>query len=115
MAKIDLRNPPNEFPDMVGAKPESPILASFRPFIPARARLHELTPLPLIIGTLLGMIFGASSLYLVLKVGLTVSASIPVAVISITIFRLLSKIKIAPIVVRGILSLVTLAAAGASV
>src|SRR5436190_19167328 len=91
MAKIDLRNPPNEFPDIVGAKPESPILASFRPFIPARARLHELTPLPLIIGTLLGMIFGASSLYLVLKVGLTVSASIPVAVISITIFRLLSK------------------------
>ena len=37
------------------------------------------------------MVFGASSLYLVLKVGLTVSASIPVAVISITIFRLLSK------------------------
>ncbi len=47
--------------------------------------------MPLIIGTLLGMVFGASSLYLVLKVGLTVSASIPVAVISITIFRLLSK------------------------
>src|SRR5216110_2691394 len=91
MAQIDLRNPPNEFPDIVGAKPENPILASFRPFIPARARLRELTPLPLMIGTLLGMIFGASSLYLVLKVGLTVSASIPVAVISITIFRLLSK------------------------
>ena len=48
--------------------------------------------MPLIIGTLLGMVFGASSLYLVLKVGLTVSASIPVAVISITLFRLLSKI-----------------------
>jgi putative OPT family oligopeptide transporter len=85
-------NPPNEFPDIVGPKPENPILASFRPFIPARARLRELTPLPLIIGTLLGMVFGASSLYLVLKVGLTVSASIPVAVISITVFRLLSKI-----------------------
>src|SRR3954465_1849997 len=92
MAQIDPRNPPNEFPDIVGAKPENPILASFRPFIPARARLRELTPLPLIIGTLLGMVFGASSLYLVLKVGLTVSASIPVAVISITIFRLLSKL-----------------------
>ena len=39
-------------------------------------------------GTILGMIFGASSLYLVLKVGLTVSASIPVAVIAITLFRL---------------------------
>src|SRR6188472_3349123 len=91
MAQIDLRNPPNEFPDIVGAKPGNPILASFRPFIPARAQLRELTPLPLIIGTLLGMIFGASSLYLVLKVGLTVSASIPVAVISIAIFRLLSR------------------------
>ncbi len=85
-------NPPNEFPDIVGAHPENPILARFRPFIPPRARLRELTPLPLIIGTLLGMVFGASSLYLVLKVGLTVSASIPVAVISITIFRVLSKL-----------------------
>src|SRR4026209_600440 len=92
MAQIDLRNPPNEFPDIVGTKSENPILASFRPFIPARAQLRELTPIPLIIGTLLGMIFGASSLYLVLKVGLTVSASIPVAVISITLFRLLSKV-----------------------
>jgi putative OPT family oligopeptide transporter len=41
---------------------------------------------------LLGMIFGASSLYLVLKVGLTVSASIPVAVISLTLFRLLGRL-----------------------
>src|SRR5664279_1335385 len=52
-----------------------------------------MTPLPLIIGTLLGMVFGASSLYLVLKVGLTVSASIPVAVLSITCFRFLSWIS----------------------
>ena len=55
--------------------------------------MRELTPLPLIVGTLLGMVFGASSLYLVFKVGLTVSASIPVAVISITLFRLLSKVR----------------------
>ena len=46
----------------------------------------------MILGTLLGIVFGASSLYLVLKTGLTVSASIPVAVISITIFRLLAKL-----------------------
>src|SRR3982074_326472 len=63
-----------------------------RPANPAAGRVGALRPLPLIVGTLLGMVFGASSLYLVLKVGLTVSASIPVAVISITIFRLLSKI-----------------------
>src|SRR5436309_4951634 len=92
MKKIDLRNPPNEMPDIVEYKPENPLAANFKPYISARTRIRELTPVPLIIGTLLGIIFGASSLYLVLKVGLTVSASIPVAVISITVFRLLSKI-----------------------
>jgi putative OPT family oligopeptide transporter len=83
--------PAIEYPDRIGFKPDNPYLETFRPYIPAGVRLRELTPLPLIIGTLLGMVFGASSLYLVLKVGLTVSASIPVAVISITIFRMLSK------------------------
>src|SRR5713226_8448942 len=81
-----------EFPDRVGFKPDNSYLENFRPYIPADVRLRELTPLPLIMGTFLGMVFGASSLYLVLKVGLTVSASIPVAVISITLFRILSKV-----------------------
>src|SRR5271166_2399044 len=53
--------------------------------------MRECTLRAIILGTLLGMVFGASSLYLVLKVGLTVSASIPVAVISLTLFRLWSK------------------------
>src|SRR5438552_10016033 len=92
MKKIDLRNPPNEMPDIVGYKPENPLAANFEPYISARTRMRELTPVPLILGTLLGIISGASSLYLVLKVGLTVSASIPVAVISITLFRLFSKV-----------------------
>lgn len=65
-----------------------------RAYIPAATRLPEFTLRALITGTLLGIVFGASSLYLVLKVGLTVSASIPVAVISITLFRLLSKFKV---------------------
>lgn len=73
----------------------NPFLATFRPYIPASVtNVAELTVLPLIVGTLLGIIFGASSLYLVLKTGLTVSASIPVAVISITLFRILSKARI---------------------
>src|SRR6266852_4164004 len=63
-----------------------------QPFIPDSANLRELTVGPLIVGTVLGIVFGASSLYLVLKVGLTVSASIPVAVIAITLFRVLSKL-----------------------
>ncbi|MBE7515383.1 MAG: oligopeptide transporter, OPT family [Chloracidobacterium sp.] len=71
---------------------KNPFLENFKPYIPDSATLRELTPIPLIVGTVLGIIFGASSLYLVLKVGLTVSASIPVAVVAITLFRLLSKI-----------------------
>src|SRR5258706_1680405 len=71
---------------------KNPFLENFRPYIPSSSTLRELTPFPLIVGTLLGIIFGASSLYLVLKTGLTVSASIPVAVIAITLFRILSKI-----------------------
>ena len=85
----------NEFPDVVGVRAAdsnaNPLLATFRPYIPANTHVRELTILPLIVGTLLGMVFGASSLWLVLKVGLTVSASIPVAVISISLFRLLGK------------------------
>ena len=88
----------NEFPDVVGVQAaksdENPLLATFRPYIPANVHVRELTVLPLVVGTLLGMVFGASSLWLVLKVGLTVSASIPVAVISISLFRLLAKIGV---------------------
>lgn len=64
----------------------------FVPYIAADAHLPEFTVRAVLVGTVLGMIFGASSLYLVLKVGLTVSASIPVAVISLTLFKLLSRV-----------------------
>ncbi len=75
-------------------KPAAPadVESDFEPFIPATARMAELTPRALILGTLLGMVFGASSLYLVLKVGITVSASIPVAVISLAFFRFFSAL-----------------------
>ena len=56
--------------------------------------MRELTVRAVLTGAVLGMIFGASSLYLVLKVGLTVSASIPVAVISLALFRGLSKLGV---------------------
>lgn len=63
----------------------------FTPYIAADTQLPEFTVRAVLVGAVLGMIFGASSLYLVLKVGLTVSASIPVAVISLALFRLLSR------------------------
>ncbi len=63
-----------------------------QPYVPADSRIPEFTPRAILMGVILGMVFGASSLYLVLKVGLTVSASIPVAVIAITLFRLFGKV-----------------------
>ncbi|WP_036166558.1 OPT family oligopeptide transporter [Massilia sp. 9096] len=71
--------------------PYDPHPPAVKPYIPASAQLPEMTLRALVMGTILGMVFGASSLYLVLKVGLTVSASIPVAVIAITLFGLAKK------------------------
>jgi putative OPT family oligopeptide transporter len=71
--------------------PYDPSPAKVQPYIPASAQLPEMTWRALLMGVVLGMVFGASSLYLVLKVGLTVSASIPVAVIAITLFGVAKK------------------------
>jgi putative OPT family oligopeptide transporter len=66
--------------------------AAHRPFVAAERSIAELTLLPLALGTGLGILFGTASLYLALKTGLTVSASIPVAVMSISIFRWISSV-----------------------
>ena len=76
---------PVSIPAATGAVP-------MEPFIAPETALQEFTWRAVIMGTFLGMIFGAASLYLTLKVGLTVSASIPVAVISLTIFRSMSRL-----------------------
>ena len=60
----------------------------FQPYISAAATdVPEFTWSAVVIGTILGIIFAASSMYLVLKVGMTVSASIPIAVLSVSLFR----------------------------
>src|SRR5262245_27748804 len=62
--------------------------SGFQPFVPAsQSDVPEFTFSSVLIGTILGIIFSASSMYLVLKVGMTVSASIPIAVLSISLFR----------------------------
>ncbi len=63
----------------------------FEPFVAASKTMTELTVRAVAIGSVLGIVFAASSVYLGLKVGLTVSASIPVAVLSITLFRWLGR------------------------
>ena len=66
--------------------------AAHQPYVPDEVVLPEFTWSAVLVGAVLGIIFGASSLYLVLKVGMTVSASIPVAVLSITLFRVFSRV-----------------------
>ncbi len=63
-----------------------------QPYVPDDVIIPEFTWPAVLVGAVLGIVFGASSLYLVLKVGMTVSASIPVAVLSITLFRVFSRV-----------------------
>ncbi len=63
----------------------------FTPYVPANVTIPEFKWLPVLLGTVLGVIFGASSLYLLFKAGMTVSASVPIAVLSITLFRVFSR------------------------
>ncbi len=70
---------------------ETKPVEEFKPYVPASESPKEFTIPALITGTMLGLIFAASSLYLVMKVGMTVSASIPVAVVAISLFRAFSK------------------------
>lgn len=66
----------------------------FQPFVPDDSRMPEFTLKSVLVGAAFGIIFGASTVYLALKAGLTVSASIPIAVIAITLGRRFLKTTI---------------------
>ena len=66
----------------------------FKPFVAADSKMAELTVKSILLGSLFGVIFGAATVYLALKAGLTVSASIPIAVIAITLGRRFFKTTI---------------------
>ena len=66
----------------------------FKPFVAADTLMKEFTVKAVLIGCLMGMLFGAATVYLALKAGLTVSASIPIAVIAITLGRRFFKTTI---------------------
>jgi len=68
--------------------------STFKPFISADQQLPELTIKAIIPGIFLGIIFGVATVYLGLKVGLTVSASIPIAVLAISFFKKWGKATI---------------------
>lgn len=62
-------------------------LETFKPFVAPETRMAEFTVKSIVTGAVFGIIFGAATVYLALKAGLTVSASIPIAVIAITLGR----------------------------
>ena len=66
----------------------------FQPYIPANSNVAEFTVKSVLLGAVFGVIFGAATVYLALKAGLTVSASIPIAVLAISIGRKFFKTTI---------------------
>ena len=74
---------------MTTAKPWSSTAppGEFQPYVPAEENLAEFTLRAVVLGSLFGLLFGAVTVYVGLRAGLTVSASIPIAVLSISILR----------------------------
>ena len=66
----------------------------FKPFVAPETKMAEFTVKSVIMGAIFGIIFGAATVYLALKAGLTVSASIPIAVLSILLGKLFLKTTI---------------------
>lgn len=77
--------------ESVEAKIEEP---KFQPYVPANEIRPEFTPRAIIFGGIFGVLFGAVTVYVGLRAGLTVAASIPIAVLSISILRALGKASI---------------------
>src|SRR5579864_6829980 len=69
-------------------------LAEFRPYVDSKERIGEFSLRAVVLGALFGILFGAVSVYVGLRAGLTVSASIPIAVLSISILRAFGRATI---------------------
>src|SRR5438105_11229021 len=68
--------------------------SSFKPFVAPEVKMREFTVKAIVLGSIFGILFGAATVYLALRAGLTVSASIPIAVIAITLGRWVFKTTI---------------------
>jgi putative OPT family oligopeptide transporter len=72
----------------------TPTKPTFKPFVPATETRPELSARALILGAIFGVLFGAVTVYVGLRAGLTVAASIPISVLSISILRAFGKASI---------------------
>ena len=96
----DPSNPPQDAPATQVPSPATPndpptgSGGSAEPYVPASTRLPEITLRAVLLGMILSVVLGAANVYLGLKAGMTVAASIPAAVISMGILRLLKRSNI---------------------
>ena len=68
-------------------RPAAAPVHEFQPYVPDAQAIPEFTPRAVVLGMFFGLIFGAVTVYVGLRAGLTVSASIPIAVLSISLLR----------------------------
>src|SRR5262245_4911918 len=69
----------------------APSGSEFRPYVAPETEIPEFTPKAILLGVFFGILFGAATVYLALRAGLTVSASVPIAVLAIAVFKKLGK------------------------
>jgi len=77
--------------DPAGRADDAQAEPAFRPYVPDDQAPAELTARAVVLGVAFGVVFGARTVYLALKAGLTVSASIPIAVLAISVFKRLGS------------------------
>jgi putative OPT family oligopeptide transporter len=70
---------------------DAPSGSEFRPYVPDDQDIPEFTPKAILLGVFFGILFGAATVYLALRAGLTVSASVPIAVLAIAVFKKIGK------------------------
>jgi putative OPT family oligopeptide transporter len=71
--------------------PDEKPTVEYKPYVPADQEIAEFSPRAVVLGAFFGLVFGAVTVYLALRAGLTVSASIPIAVLSIAVFKKIGR------------------------
>src|SRR5262245_49302801 len=72
-------------------KADETVEKKFKPYVPDEQVLPEFSLKAILLGAFFGIVFGASTVYLALRAGLTVSASIPIAVLAIAVFKRIGR------------------------
>lgn len=79
-------------------------MSDFKPYVPAETVLKDFTVRTVVLGVILGALFGSANAYLGLRVGLTISTSIPLAVVAVAVLRLLTPISGKPTILESNIS-----------